>query len=224
MTFAELAEARSTTKRAAIMLVRRHKWRRQRTNEGHTIALVPTTWAEPVAGHTEAERNRYSSDHSWGHRAGHSSSHSAYYPDPALIALENTVAALRADLSEANKRADAAIALADRTLAQLADAGVRADQAVAQADTLRATIDELRAGQMLMAETHAQDLVAAIQRAQDAAEETISQRVDRLEHDRATAVAIADEAVRAAEQLRQAAAEGKGRGRWARLKTAWRGE
>jgi hypothetical protein len=39
-----------------------------------------------------------------------------------------------------------------------------------------------------------------------------------------TAVAIADEAVRAAEALRRADAERKGRGRLARLRAAWWGE
>jgi hypothetical protein len=52
----------------------------------------------------------------------------------------------------------------------------------------------------------------------------VRQRVDRLDHDRATAVAIADEAVRSAEQLREAVAERKGQGRWTRLRAAWRGE
>jgi hypothetical protein len=79
-------------------------------------------------------------------------------------------------------------------------------------------MDELRAGQALMAETHAEDLAEAIRQAQDAAEEMIRRRVERLEHDRATSVAIADEAVRAAEQLRQAEIDRKGRGRWARLR------
>jgi hypothetical protein len=80
-----------------------------------------------------------------------------------------------------------------------------------------------RAGQALMAETHAEDLAEAIRQAQDAAEEMIRRRVKRLEHDRATSVAIADEAVRAAEQLRQAEIDRKGRGRWARLRAALRG-
>jgi hypothetical protein len=86
---------------------------------------------------------------------------------------------------------------------------------------LQIAIDELRAGQTLIAETHAKDLAVAIQHAQDAAEEIVRQRVERLEHDRATSVAIADEA---AEQLRQAETDRKGRGRWARLRAAWRGE
>src|SRR5215472_13239945 len=56
---------------------------------------------------------------------------------------------------------------------------------------LRITVDELRSGQTLMQETHAKDLAAVIQQAQDAAKETVRQRVERqLEHDRATSVAI----------------------------------
>ena len=47
--------------------------------------------------------------------------------------------------------------------------------------------------------------------------------VQKAEHDRAAAVAIADEAVRAAEDLRQAEAKRAGQGRWARLRAAWRG-
>jgi hypothetical protein len=50
MTFAELAEARGTSKRAAVVLVRRHGWRRQRNNAGHVIALVTPAWTEPTAG------------------------------------------------------------------------------------------------------------------------------------------------------------------------------
>src|SRR5690349_19397517 len=53
MTFAELALIRGTSKRAAVTLVRRHGWRRQRNNEGHVIALVPLTWATPEEGYKE---------------------------------------------------------------------------------------------------------------------------------------------------------------------------
>jgi hypothetical protein len=48
--------------------------------------------------------------------------------------------------------------------------------------------------------------------------------VQKAEHDRIAAVAIADEAVRAAEKLRQADAARRGQGRWQRLRAAWRGD
>ena len=63
MTYDEIAAARGTTKRAAVMLVRRHKWRRQKDNEGHTRALVPATWtdnAEAKGGDNgSGNRDRY---------------------------------------------------------------------------------------------------------------------------------------------------------------------
>jgi N-methylhydantoinase B/oxoprolinase/acetone carboxylase alpha subunit len=127
------------------------------------------------------------------------------------------VKALSAEVVRAEKQAGALVGRAER-----AEAGQDAERA--RAGALRTTIDELRAGQTLMAETNTKDLAAAIQQARDAAEESVRQRVARLEHDRATAVASADEAVRSAEQLREAVAERKGQGRWAWLRSAWRGE
>jgi truncated hemoglobin YjbI len=56
----------------------------------------------------------------------------------------------------------------------------------------------------------------------DAAE--LREAMQKADHDRTTAVAIADEAVRAAEELRRAEAQRAGQGRWARLRAAWRGE
>jgi hypothetical protein len=52
----------------------------------------------------------------------------------------------------------------------------------------------------------------------------VSARADGLEHDRTAAGAIADEAVRAAEAIRQADDRRRARGRWARLRAAWRRE
>jgi hypothetical protein len=79
MTYDEVAAVRGTTRRAAVMLVRRHKWRRQKDNEGHTRALVPATWAEMA----EAK----SSDNGSGH--------SNRYPGRALEVLEGALVALQ---------------------------------------------------------------------------------------------------------------------------------
>jgi hypothetical protein len=45
MTFDELGQARGISRSSAIKLIRRHKWRRQKDNEGHVRALVPAAWA-----------------------------------------------------------------------------------------------------------------------------------------------------------------------------------
>ena len=52
----------------------------------------------------------------------------------------------------------------------------------------------------------------------------LHEAVQKIDQDRVAAVSIADEAVRAAEELRQAQATRAGQGRWARLRAAWRGE
>jgi hypothetical protein len=76
-TFQQLADLRGTSKRAAIMLVRRHKWPRQQNNQKQTIALVPATWAAPPEP-----------DSGGGNRADDSSAH-------AVVVLEQALQALR---------------------------------------------------------------------------------------------------------------------------------
>src|SRR5215471_6914583 len=104
MTYAQLATLRGTSTRAAVMLVRRHRWRRQKDNSGHTLAFVPAIWAEPVAGHADSARS--------GNSSGHGEGHSAHYSAAPPTVPEGA-------LAEANKRADVAMALADRLTAQL---------------------------------------------------------------------------------------------------------
>ncbi|HEU0218952.1 MAG TPA: hypothetical protein VFQ90_20010, partial [Stellaceae bacterium] len=140
MTYAEIADARGTERRAAVMLVRRHGWRRQRNNAGHTIALVPATWQERA----DTDRDRHGSGNGALHDDRHGSGHSSdNITAGALAALETalTEANTRADVAEARaveagSRADAALALADRLGAQLADAGERADRAHERADRI----------------------------------------------------------------------------------------
>lgn len=49
MTFPELAEARGTSRHAAEVLVRRHKWRKQDGNDGRVRVLVPPGFDRPVS-------------------------------------------------------------------------------------------------------------------------------------------------------------------------------
>jgi hypothetical protein len=89
----------------------------------------------------------------------------------------------------------------------------------AQADA-RATAATIRADQ---AEARA-DAAEADAREAQAQAQVARARAEKAEQDNAAAVVIADEAVGAAEVLRQANADRKARGRWARLRAAWRGE
>ena len=106
--------------------------------------------------------------------------------------LNKQVEALAAEVVRAEKQAEAVIGRAER-----AEAG--RDPERARAEALRATIDELMAGQAMMAEIHTRELALA-------------------QHD----AHAAQQAV--AELRRVPEAERKARGRWARLRAAWRGE
>jgi hypothetical protein len=219
MSYAELGKVRGISAASAKRLSNRRRWRKRAGNDGTTRVAVPV--AELIARETRPQEVPGDVSRDDGRDIAGDVSRD--------IRLQLDEANSRAD--EANRRADAALTVADQTLRQLSDAVARADRAEAaasserqRAEMLQTSMDELRASQTLMAETHTRDLAEAIRRAEDAAKENARQRVERLEHDRASSVAIADKAVHAAEQLRQADAERRGRGRWARLRAAWRGE
>ena len=105
ISYAQLAEIRGISKKAAQRLTLRHRWRRQPANDGGVLVWVPDDAA------TQGRQTGRQTDRHDGGSNG-----------PAAALLED--ANRRAD--EANKRADVAMALADRALAQLADAGERA--------------------------------------------------------------------------------------------------
>src|SRR5215472_1650148 len=108
LTYKQLADLRGIKPRAAVRLSQRRGWRRQPGNDGATRVLVPDDMLETS--------QRPSQDDVAGDGRA----------TPSLIA--RSVAALETALTEANGRADTALALADRTLAQLADADARADK------------------------------------------------------------------------------------------------
>src|SRR5689334_17589427 len=96
MTFADLAAIRGTSKRAAVTLIRRHGWRRQRNNEGHVIALVPLTWTTPEETHKEP------------HGTTHSEPLSEAHNEANAAAFETALAAAIGRAERAEQRADEA--------------------------------------------------------------------------------------------------------------------
>jgi hypothetical protein len=119
MTYEALAQARGTTKRAAVVLVRRKKWPRQKNNAGHVTALVPVTWATE----TSSAQPEEGAGHSAPNGAGH-----------AIAVLERTVEALR----EAHAMERSAL---QGQIAELRAAAARADAAAQEA---REAADDLR--------------------------------------------------------------------------------
>jgi hypothetical protein len=153
MSYAQLAEIRGISKKAAQRLTLRHQWRRQPANDGGVLIWVPD---DATIRSRQTGRQNGVSD------------------GPDVVAFFED-ANRRAD--EAHKRADAALALADRLGAQLADAGGRADRAEARVAELQRDLDAARviAGatqhDAQAAQADAQAAQADAQKAQDASEE-----------------------------------------------------
>jgi hypothetical protein len=195
LTYSELASVRGINRASAVKLVQRERWQRSTGNERSRVVrvLVPDEWLT---------------------RAKESLPDTASVPGMSredtgmIVAL--TARAERAEerTDEANKRADVAVALADRTLAQLAEATTRADTARDERDGLQAQLA---------------DAQAALSAAQ-ADTEQVEARTAELAAQLDQARAEVQEAAQAASELRQADDARKARGLVARLRDAWRGE
>jgi hypothetical protein len=240
MTYDELARARGINRRAAVRLSQRHRLRRQPGNDGLARIWVPNDVATPPQRLT-----RRQASHTNGSGTAVSDAHVDAGDTQALAA-----ATARAEQAEANRRADVAIALADRTLAQLAEAEKRADTARDQLQAVRV--------QLTTAEAEAKaanDRAWASSEQQSAAEQRADAERARADRMEAQAVHLLDAEARTRRELetvrkrvaeaeahqdrlraevdsvrvelaavRRTEDERKGRGRWARLRSAWRGE
>src|SRR5215472_16410159 len=118
MSYVELAQSRGISKKAAQRLTLRHRWRRQPANDGGVLVWVPEGAATPTRQSApQTDRHDNGSD------------------GPYVAPL----------LEDANKRADVALALADRTLVQLAEATNRLQQAEDRADAAHQRADRAEA-------------------------------------------------------------------------------
>jgi hypothetical protein len=192
LTYAQAAERLGLSAEAVRHRARRSGWRTMPGNDGRTLVLVPDDEMADIRPrapvHTPDRTPVRTADH------------------------DEEIARANARADEAHERADAALAVADRTLAQLADAGARADRAEAaiageraRADALRERVDNLQAGQQLMMDMHARALAA-------------------LQGDLDMARAQATTAHDALRTVRQTEQERKARGLLARLRAAVQGD
>ena len=198
LSYAELAEARGITRKAAARLTLRHRWRRQPGNDGAVRVWVP--------------------DGDMTHRQT---------PRHAPTAM--TAPDIEAALTAANSRADAALAVADRALAQLAEAQARADRLDLLVQTERGRIVAIEAK------------AAAAEQGREAEQARADEMRGRLDDfaakltDAQAELAAAQEATKAssaevlmlARKVNEAAeadAERRARGLLARLRAAWRRE
>jgi hypothetical protein len=124
VSFEELAKSRGVTKQSAIKLVRRHRWRRQRDNQGHVLACVPIAWLMP-----EVTREPYSTGDSPADRTADTTTWVAAEEIREPYSTGDSPADRTADISRITNAFEAGLAALRE---QLAVANRRAEQAEAR--------------------------------------------------------------------------------------------
>jgi hypothetical protein len=194
LTYAQAGERLGMSAEAVRHRARRSCWRTMPGNDGRTLVMVPAEIeVQPVRTPARAV------DRAPNHAADQSAETARAHARADRAEADRHAAEERAD--QAHKRADVAIALADRTLAQLFEANTERAAAVARAN-------------------QAERELTAERRRADQAEIT----VDRLEAELEAERIVRGEAEAHAAELHQTDATRRGQGRWARLRAAWRGE
>jgi hypothetical protein len=201
LTYGELGHIRGIGRESAVKLAQRKRWRRIPGNDGVARVLVPLDWLTPAKEPSGERSPQASPEHS---------------PElPGIIsAFDGAIAVLREQLDQANIRAVAAEARADRLEQAIATERSRADRAEATVTGERARADQVRDRievlQMQLATAEADGSTLTIETAELTAQLNQARRQ-------------AQEAQDAAEVVRQAEAERRARGLLARLRAAWRG-
>ena len=178
MTLKELADARRISVASAARLMRRRRWRRQPGNDGHIRVLVPAGEQEPKADDRPDRR-----------------------PDVTTEGRPDVLADIRADVMEVIRPLQNAIAVLEAQLTEANARAVRAEQAVAgervRADVLRDKLESLQAELRKAEETAVRltDAEEAAKRAIGEAEEA-AQALDQIRR--------AEEARKARGRLRRA--------------------
>jgi septal ring factor EnvC (AmiA/AmiB activator) len=194
LTYGQLASVRRISRGSAVRLARRMKWARQAGNDGFARVLVPVAWQEPAG-----DRTRDNPDDATEEGPRDSDASVAF--QAALIAVREAHAG---EVAALQTRANIAESFASELRSRL-------DEQAAAAAELRRELEAAKAG------------VEQVEQGRETAEaraDELRTRLDELE----AQLAARQEAVDAAEALRQAEAARTGQGRWARLRAAWRGE
>ena len=207
LSYPELARLRGINLTSAFRLARRHGWRRQKGNDGKLRVLVPAA-DRTIDLDKSDDRGRREPDKGQDN-------------DLALV-----VAALRSDTMEVIRPLQDAIAVLEAQLTEANSRTDRADQALAgeraRADVLREQLDAAHTA-LVTAQGEATDAVARAEAAQIGQAEAEADTAE-LRRELAVAQHDAKAAQQSAEVMRQADEARKARGRWSRLRAAWRGD
>jgi hypothetical protein len=208
VSYAELAQSRGTDKHSALKLALRKRWPRRKDNHGTMQVCVPLEWLGEWTRKSEGMASGLAGD-------------VAFPMGPARadgVDISGIISAFEAATASLTKRAEAAEARADAMQQERDEAHKRADVAVALANRTLAVQEAQVAAEALRRNLEAAEVAQAKAEA-NAAElrERHAQEIAVAEHD-------ARAAQQAAAELRRADEARKARGRWARLTAAWRGE
>jgi hypothetical protein len=231
LTYAAIAERLRISHDAARMLVRRRGWQRTLPNRRGAPAIVVIPEDE-----LEAEQWRTDGEGTFSDVRGtppverlNEAEERAEQAERRADMAEQRAETADADRRASDRRADAALALADRLGAQLADERERAHCIAQQfAEATR----NLTAAEGAASEARAA-LDAARQQAREAQTAAEAAQFAQLEAETSATLIRADleaahrlveTAQERADALAQADAARKGQGRWTRLRAAWRGE
>jgi chromosome segregation ATPase len=195
LTWQQAGERFGLSPDAVRMRARRLGWRTQPNNEGRTLVLVPAD--------AEVRPRERAPEHMGAHSAVRSGEQSVEIMRLATLLEASDGRAKRAEtrVEQAEQRADRAEKRADAADTDRRSAEARADRA-----------EQAVAGERSRADTLRDRL--------DAAEDELRQAREAADQARQHATDAED----AIEAARRADAERKARGRWTRLRTAWRGE
>jgi hypothetical protein len=223
---------------SADRLIRRQGWRKHPGNDGRARVLVPRTWAEPRHGiPTDAARSKPTdqNDHPTDTPPADPTDKP---PDPTDKTF--VISVLQAAVEAQSKRADRAEAeaesLAERaTLAEeqreqfLKDLRLEREQRAAEAARLQAELGQALAD--IRAERSRLEWAETGKDGERSRADMLRDRLDAAENELRQAREAADQARQhardaedAIEEARRADAARKARGRWARLRAAWRGQ
>jgi hypothetical protein len=243
MSYAELGRLRGISAASAKRLSNRRRWRKRSGNDGTTRVAVPAGEDAPretVPGDVSGELSRLLVEANARADAAHQRT------DAALAVADQTLAQLseatgrsgeadrraeaaetRADAAEADRRAADARAGAERARADQAEADRRAAEGRADTAGRRAEAAERdRREALSLVEQSAAGLIAERGKADGLRDRLVGAQAElslvQAAADRARGEA--QEALQRAEALEQAERARKARGRWARLRAAWRGE
>jgi hypothetical protein len=227
MTKAELAAARGISIESVERLMRRHRWRRQPGNDNRVRVLVPSDWMTP-------------SDTDPPHRppplpiGGPPAHPPPVRPD--ADAVETVLAALReahaAELARVTERVTRTETEIEHQRAQLVRFEFRLETETARADAEKARADEAEQVKEA-ARKRAHELANRMMRLEAEAEEGRETKerltgLDRLLADAEHRLTESDTARRTTQDrldaMNRADTARRGKGRWARLRAAWRGE